>query len=389
MERKQRWALVGGSVLTADSDQPTPGTVIWEGSRIVDVAGPERATTLAGEPGGQPAVIDVKGRWVLPGIVDLHGDAFERSLMPRPGVALDIDLALADNDHQLLAAGITTSFLSATDSWEPGLRSRETLRTLVGGLARRAGGPDVRLHVRHERCKTDDHDELIDLVASGTVALLSYNDHTTDRADSISMTQVQRTGLSPQELSDLQLRMAANRERGRAQERELAEVAGRVRCPTASHDPAEVDDLQRDLDLGVSIAEFPTSVELAHRYRAADIPVLLGAPNLVRGRSHLGNLSVAEALAAGSGDMLCSDYHYPSLPQAPFVAAAQGIMTFGSAWGLVSAGPADAVGLRDRGRITPGQRADLVVIHPPTDGAAEPARIERVVVSGRPAQLRP
>lgn len=386
---ERRTELVGGRVLLPGRDHPVPATVLVAGDRIaaIDVAG-------AGRGAAPDEVIDVAGRWILPGIVDLHGDAFERCLMPRPGVTVGVDLALADNDLQLLAAGITTSYLSATDSWEPGLRSRQTLRALVDGLARRRAGPDVRLHVRHERCNTDRFDELVGLVAGGRVDLLSYNDHTHDEAERISTTQVQRTGLDPPALGALQVERAAGRARGAEQEGELAAAARRAGCPTASHDPSCVADLERDLALGVGIAEFPTSIELAGRYRAEGIPVVLGAPNLLRGGSHLGNLSVADALAAGAGDILCSDYHYPSLLHAPFAAARDGVVAFGRAWDLVSANPALAAGLTDRGRIEVGRRADLLVVDPPVGAGGNGARpglatLERVLAAGRPTTLRP
>lgn len=201
------------------------------------------------------------------------------------------------------------------------------------------------------------------------------------------MTQLQRTGMEADELGALQVDRAAQRSTGAEQERELADLARRVGCPTASHDPHTEADLQRDRDLGVAIAEFPTSIELAERYRADGIPVLLGAPNLVRGGSHLGNLSVAEALVAGAGDILCSDYHYPSLLQAPFDATARGVLAFGPAWRLVSENPARAVGLEDRGRVEAGQRADLLIVEPAA--GTTPARLVQMMVAGSLLAMRP
>jgi alpha-D-ribose 1-methylphosphonate 5-triphosphate diphosphatase len=189
------------------------------------------------------------------------------------------------------------------------------------------------------------------------------------------------------ELGALQVDRAAQRTAGAEQERELADLARRVGCPTASHDPHTEADLRRDRDLGVAIAEFPTSIELAERYRADGIPVLLGAPNLVRGGSHLGNLSVVDALAAGAGDILCSDYHYPSLLQAPFDATARGVLAFGPAWRLVSENPARAVGLEDRGRIEAGQRADLLIVEPAA--GTMPAVLVQMMVAGALLAMRP
>ncbi len=383
--RHRHGAVINGLILPAGADTPVPGNVSWSDG-IIDHVGPD-----APPPNRQ--VVDAAGALVLPGIIDVHGDAFERCLMPRSGVPIDVGIALADNDAQLLAAGITTSYLSATDSWEPGLRSRQMLRELVTGLSKRRGGPEVLLHVRHERCATEGIDELLEWIESGAVHLLSYNDHTLgpgrvggktyapaeDGLAPVGATQVQRCGIEPAVLRQLQADAAGRREIGAEQEVKLASVAQRVGCVTASHDADSPDHIERDRSLGVAIAEFPLTIELADRYRTDGIPVLFGAPNLVRGGSHLGNLSVADALRAGVGDLLCSDYHYPSLLQAPFVAA-DGLRTFGKAWDLVSAGPADAIGLRDRGRLAVGARADVVVVDPPVE--CGPAVVTHAFVSG-------
>ncbi len=374
--------IVGGRVLIAGDDDPRAANVSWSGPSITSVeAGEAEATELE--------TIDASEALVLPGLIDLHGDAFERSLMPRGGVEVDVDLALIDNDHQLMGAGITTSFLSATDSWEPGLRSRHTLRRLMAAVQRRQGGPRLLVHVRHEQCNVADADELIEWIDKGAVHMLSFNDHTPGGIelvnDGVSNKMVERSGATHEELERLQATAIERRSVGAEIDRRLAAAARRAGCPTASHDAHSQDDLQRDTALGVAIAEFPTSIELARLYHANDVEVLLGAPNLVRRRSHLGNLSVMEALKAGAGSILCSDYHYPSMLQGPFVAAAETDLTFGQAWALGSANPARAAGLADTGRIEVGARADLVVVEPPAGSA--PARVRAMIVAGEVLML--
>ena len=380
MDPQTSGVLINGRVLTPGQSGPVAANLVWQDGHITAVGPPGSTPVDAALEAGDLPVIDAAGALVLPGIVDVHGDAFERCVMPRGGVPVNIDTALADNDLQLLAAGITTSYLSATDSWEPGLRSRETLRALVAGLARRKGGPDVLLHVRHERCNTEDLEELIGWIEDGTVSMFSYNDHTNGRP---TKTQLQRTGLTVEELQTLAENAVGRREEGRQQEQRLATITASAGCVTASHDASTEDHLSRDLGLGVGIAEFPLSIPLAKQYQAEGVPVLLGAPNLVRGGSHLGNLSVRDALVAEAGDLLCSDYHYPSLFQAAFVAEAEGLRTFGDSWDLVSGGPARAAGLTDRGRLEPGARADVIVVASPVDDG--PARVEVAVVAGRRA----
>ena len=365
-------AAIGGQVLWSDAASPARGDVVWHGDRLVDrgAAAPTDAD-----------VIDATGCLVLPGLVDLHGDAFERSVMPRGGVAVDLGIAMADNADQLLGSGITTSYLSATDSWEPGLRSRRMLLRLVDALDAGVPGPKVELHVRHERCATDDLTDLVELIERGRVTLLSYNDHTPGgivHITGISPSMLARSGVELQRLEEIQEAAVGRRPLGRQQERHLAAACGRANCPTASHDAADEQDLERDLDLGVDIAEFPISAELAQAYRDEGIWVLLGAPNLVRGGSHLGNLSVKDAFRPG--DVLCSDYHYPSLLQAPFVIEREGLGSFAEGWRACSTSAADAVGRSDIGRIEEGAAADLVVVEPPADG--RPARVKAVVVDG-------
>lgn len=367
--------------------------LLGDGSLTVTDIGCENTTIATiGAPGPADTVIDASGALVLPGIVDIHGDGFERTLMPRPGVFVSIESAISETRSQLLAAGITTAYLSATDGWEPGLRSRATLRDLVTCLqdpAEQRRAPRLLLHVRHERCNTADHDELLGWITDGSIHMLSYNDHTPGgiaTVKGLSDLSVKRSGLDRTSLETLQVDAIARRDEGRRQEHDLAEAAAAAGIATASHDASDDDDLARDLALGVDIAEFPMSIDLAHRYREADIAILLGAPNLVRGHSHLGNLSVRDAWDAGIADLICSDYHYQSLLQAPFVLAALGT-PLAEAWDSVSKKPANAAGLTDRGRIDVGACADLIVVEPADD--RRPARVRAAVVNGALAALAP
>lgn len=379
--------IAGGQVLSPDGSIDD-GVVAWSGSDLVEVA---PGADLAGLSGSADVVIDAAGALVMPGLVDVHGDAFERSLMPRPNVAMPIDLALAENDHALAAAGITTSYLSATDSWEPGLRSRATLRELVGAIARRPPGVDVRLHVRHEQCNTDDLDELVEWLEDGTVTFLSFNDHAPKTAaDAAAMgdssTVLARTGVDRDVLADLAERAVGRRPVGERQTAALRETALHAGVPTASHDTSNDTELADALALKLDIAEFPATLELAQAFREAGVGVMYGAPNLVRGGSHLGLVSARAAVEAGVADMLVSDYHYPSLLQAPFVLAAAGVVGLAEAWALVSSTPAHFAGLDDRGRLEAGARADVVVVDPPEGD--RPASVRAVVAGGRVVHRR-
>ena len=133
---------------------------------------------IAAAPHGA-RTIDATGLMVLPGLVDIHGDAFERQIMPRPGVAFDLHIALADTDRQLVANGITTACHGVTSSWEPGLRGIETARALVQAIANLRGKTscDMRFHLRHEIFNLDAVDETLGWIADGMVDALAFNDH--------------------------------------------------------------------------------------------------------------------------------------------------------------------------------------------------------------------
>ena len=324
-------------------------------------------------PGAEEIRAD--GLLALPGIVDVHGDAFERSLQPRTGVGLPMAGVVAEMERQLTSAGITTFFWSITDSYEPGLRSRETLRALLASVPwQDVDRPvDHRLHVRHEWLATDGHDELLSLVSSGLVDLFSVNDHSPGGSDDRHLARIAegfrgRAGLTVDEAMALLASLEDRRALGDEQIAELVHVARLAGVPLASHDDADDDALARSIDWEVAIVEFPGSLPLAAAARAGGAAVLMGAPNAVRGTSHVGFPTVAEAATAGVVDVVCSDYHLPSLFLAPFRLAADGVVPLADAWAMVSERPAASVGLDDRGRIAEGACADLLLVHPDRQG---------------------
>jgi alpha-D-ribose 1-methylphosphonate 5-triphosphate diphosphatase len=367
-------SVVGGSVLVDGELHDV--SVTLDGAVIDDVGGSGR------EVG---SVIDASGCLVLPAIVDVHGDAFERSLMPRPGVSFDVNLALADAASQLAACGVTTGYLAITDSFEPGLRSRATLRLLLDTVAAMPWPIDLRVHVRHEVCATNGHDELLGWLAEGRIDMLSINDHAPGSGPEAHVqtpgaVMLSRTGLGVDDAARVLIEAARRREEGHDQVAKLAAAAHEHGMPLGSHDPATLDDVERDRALGVGFAEFPLEVEVAHAYRAAGVAVVLGAPNVVRGGSHLGGFSAADAARAGAVDALCSDYHYPSMLHAPFRLVDSG-HSMADAWSLVSNRATAISGLTDRGTISPGARADLAIVEPPA--TSQPARVRALVCGGR------
>lgn len=372
-------ALQGADVLT-----PTGwihnATVLVEDGRFIQI-------DQTSKPSGFIS-IDITGLQMLPGIVDIHGDAFERMICPRPGVSFPLEIAMTENDRTLLAAGITTFYYSITDSFEPGLRSRDTARQLIDTILNQRIylNVDSRIHIRHEQGNTEKHEELCDWLENGKVHLLSLNNHLPDATDDETLARYtkglqQRIKLSQAEIRSLIEAAMARQEEGLQQIEQLVEQAHQLGVPVASHDDETEADVALSARRQVAIAEFPASIALAAQSRNYGAAVLMGAPNLIRGGSHVGYMSVAAAAEAEVLDCLCSDYHYPSLFYAPFKMAEMGLMPFEESWKLVSTYPAKATRIADRkGAIAAGLEADFLLIKP---GCTLPSAIAAVYIKGQ------
>lgn len=372
-----RLHITGGRVLTEDlvrADLTTDDALI----AALDAAAPRAALRL-----------DASGLLVLPGIVDIHGDAFERHIMPRPGVSFPIDLALRDADRALLACGVTTACHAVTWSWEPGLRGAGNARALIEAIERLRPhlGVDTRFHLRHEIFNLEAEAEIADWLGAGRIGALAFNDHTPGivaesvRAGKIAKV-VERTGLSEAAFMALATRIYDRRGDVPASVTRLARAALAAGVPMLSHDDMS-PAMRRDYRaLGVGIAEFPVNVATAREAAAHGEAIVFGAPNVVRGGSHLDCPAAEEMVGAGLCTILASDYYYPALPLAPFVLARNGAASFAAAWRLVSQAPAAALGLDDRGVVSTGRRADLVLV---AEGAQP--RIVATVAGGRLVHL--
>ncbi len=334
---------------------------------------------------------DLGSRLVLPGLIDLHGDAFERQWMPRSGVFFPLDIALVDSDRQLLANGITTAFHGLTVSWEPGLRGIEHGRLMVEALEGMRGKLlcDTRLHLRYETYALGETEELLEWMRAGRVDLLGFNDHMEMIAKKLEQPgkgeqYAERSGLSHKAFAEL---LERTREREAAVWPAVEEMAATARekgIPMASHDDETPEMRARYHALGVGICEFPLDMVTAQSAVAAGQTVLLGGPNVVRGRSHTRRLSARAAMEAGLGGALVSDYYYPALVQGLFRLVRDRVLGMGDAWALGAAKAAKAAGLLDRGEIREGMRADLAVVD---DSEAGLPRVAATIVEGRVAYM--
>ncbi|MBV7484158.1 alpha-D-ribose 1-methylphosphonate 5-triphosphate diphosphatase [Bordetella sp. BOR01] len=315
------------------------------------------------------AWLDAGDLLVLPGIIDLHGDAFERAVMPRPGVTFPYDAALHDVDRQLLANGITTEFHGVTLSWEGGLRGEPYAQRMFDALARmrQALGARHHVHLRFETHHVGGVDIAQQWIRAGQVQFLALNDHLPSMARRLGDDRklLQYADRAECDLDTFQARirqaMAAADDVGDAM-RELTRSARDAGLAVASHDDPDASTRRYYHQLGCGVAEFPLTPDAARVARDLGNAIVFGAPNVVRGGSHTNAPNATEMVRAGLCDVLTSDYYYPAPLAAALRLADQGIVPLAQAWRLVSANPARAAGLADRGTLAAGQAADAIVV---------------------------
>lgn len=367
-----------------------PGRVLDDA--VVVVRG-GRLAAVEPHGGGMAPDVDGAGLYCLPGLVDVHTDGLERERMPRPGVPLPWELAVLSFEGKLRAAGVTTAFHGAAfgNSGSPvGTRSAEAgLATCEAVDERGSALVDHRiLHRLDVRCPDGLAALRVRLSEHGPVpALVSHEDHTPGQGQYADRLFYERYLQFNNGLDEAQARrqvdeiVAERDSRLGVREQALAWLAARAGAGAIrllGHDPVSAAEVDALVARGGEVAEFPTTVEAAQAARDRGLPVVAGAPNVLRGGSHSGNVSAAELAARGLATALASDYLPSALLTAAFLLAGQGALALPGAVGLVTSGPAAVAGLTDRGRLDEGQLADLVLVD-----AAGRWPVPRAVLRGR------
>ncbi len=314
--------------------------------------------------------VDLSGYLVLPGIVDLHGDGFERHLAPRRGAMKQMDEGVISAEAEFAANGITTAVMAQFFSWEGGLRAPEYAGQVFAAMkaVKSRVVTDLIPQLRFETHMLDDYGGLAERVSEWDVPYVVFNDHlphdrlAAGRKPPRLTGQALKAGRNPDAHWQMLKDMHARSEDVPAAVSALAAELSARGVRLGSHDDHTAEDRMTWKARGVAICEFPETADAAEAARAAGDPVILGSPNVVRGGSHKGNASAVDLIAMGLCDALASDYHYPSPRRAAVMLAKSGVLDFAGAWALVSGGPARVLGLADRGRLEPGLRADLVIL---------------------------
>lgn len=341
-------------------DEVLRGSVAVRDGRIADLSSGPVA-------GGE----DLDGDYLIPGLVELHTDHIEGHYLPRPKVRWNMMAALQAHDAQIAASGITTVF----DALRVGMDEDAELgsadiRTMADTIAQAVAGGRLRAdHFIHLRCEVSAPDVMasFDAIAGNVrIRLASLMDHAPGQRQFVDPGTYRTYYQRKMKMTDGEFeafrarRMAESDAHSAENRRRIADRCRDAGIAVASHDDATPEHVREGVELGISLAEFPTTVEAARLSREAGLKVLMGAPNVVRGGSHSGNVSAAELLELGVLDILSSDYVPFSLIQAAFALAGSSAADLPAAIRLVSANPAEAARLDDRGEIRIGLRADLV-----------------------------
>ncbi len=370
-----------------------------------------RIAAIDGARDGAEA-IDGRGHLLGPAFVDVHGDAFERQLMPRPGTMLPVAPALLETDRQLAANGIATAFHALTLSWEPGLRSVENGRAVVSSLEALASRltVDNRVQLRWETFCFEAIDLVRDALSASRRPSIAFNDHTSMLLldPSVSLQErpfdldpnfpaldpgspvfadkmaerAKRAKLPVSDMISMARAMWERRPQVLAAINAVSALGEAAGAPMLSHDDSQIETRDFYRARGARICEFPMNRRVARAARDAGDFIVFGAPNATRGGSHLASIAAADMIREGLCDILASDYYYPAMLLGLARLKADGVGQLQDLWPLVAGNPARASGLHDRGTIKVGNRADLILVEWPEGDVPV---VRRTWVAGRDA----
>ncbi|SPC16282.1 alpha-D-ribose 1-methylphosphonate 5-triphosphate diphosphatase [Cupriavidus taiwanensis] len=347
-----------------------PDRVLHDSALLIEDG---RIAAIEPAPAAVPAhaaVVELHGHTVMPGLVDVHCDAIEKEVEPRASVLFPLDFAVAQVDRRNAAAGITTPYHALSFAGNQfGVRNVDTAATVVRTIAayREHSLVDNRVHCRYEVADAGAVPVLEALMAEGVVDLLSVMDHSPGQGqfktmDAYLAYMMGNHGMSRDAAADAARKKAAAMEGAHERVNRLVAAAHALGIPTASHDDDSPQRIAAMHALGVRMSEFPINLETAQAACARALPTILGAPNVLRGKSQSGSMRAIDAIRAGAGTILCSDYQPSTLIAAAYAAGRQAGLPLNQALALVTAHPADACQLGDRGRLAPGLRADVIAV---------------------------
>ncbi len=321
--------------------------------------------------------------YILPGLIDIHSDYIEHMAAPRPTAMLNIPLALRECERELISHGITTMYHSislhqSTDFPDNPIRQPEQIDKLVSLISSSRVGLHQIHHRFHARFEVDNFgmvEKIKCYIQNGDIHLISFMDHTPGQGQYRNMEIFRKTlkgyraGITDSDVESLVKERQTKEKLSLNTLKELADLALAHDVAIASHDDDTLTKLGLMKEMGVTISEFPITMEVAVEARRLGMHTVLGAPNILLGGSHSGNLSAEKAILEGAVDTLCSDYYPASMLHAVFQMHQRHNLPLSDLVNLVSLNPARAVGIGDMtGSITVGKQADLVIVELLPDG---------------------
>lgn len=343
----------------------------------------KRIGTVAEAVPSHDNCLDAEEAVLMPGLIDIHSDMIEQILQPRSTALMDFSLSLAEADKQLAACGITTMFHSISmyqeGTWDvKEIRQAPQVKKLAELIKNMADKERLIRHKYHLRYEIDNlgcFDDVAAMISSGKVHLLSFMDHTPHQGQykDLSIYRKHLPG-EGKNLTDEEFAALIERELHKVklsddQLSKLANLAKAKRISIASHDDDSFDKLASNHQLGVKISEFPITMEVAQHACRMGFKTVLGAPNVLLGKSHSGNLSAAKAVAAGCGSILCSDYYPQALLRAIFKLSGELALPLHETCKLATLAPAQAAGIDAAyGSIEAGKKADFIIVKKNCDG---------------------
>lgn len=370
------YVIHNGNIIMEDSIL-TDHAVVIEGDRIKDVITEEEAIQLS-----NVEFINANGGFISPGFIDIHSDYIESIVSPRPTSMMDMDISLREAEKILISHGITTMFHSLSFykkdlfTHKP-IRNPENVQRLVEAIHETHDRPHLirhRLHARFELDNIEQIEQLVENIENDKVHLLSFMDHTPGQGQYRDLEVFSKTLKGYRNLSDDEVNVIILERKSREQMTlekiaEVAKIADNKGIAVASHDDDNEEKVKLVQSFGTTISEFPITLNVAKEAKNLGLQTIVGAPNVLLGGSHSGNLSAIEAINEDAADILCSDYFPAALLLAVFQLHEEHQKELHEMFKMVTLNPAKAVRMDDElGSIKPRKKADILIINQMEDG---------------------